>query len=204
MGMVCTLKRVNGAKVDEIAASPETARGLIEDNADRDFPLEEVRMPGCLGLLLRLTPIKVTQLAQRPEGDSPELLDDPDRMDIEVWDVINFFLTGSPTRGEFPASFLVEGGEHIEDEDDEPDLRVFTAQQVGQIDTYLQTLSRDDLKARIDIPAMIKARLLSRPRKNTPDRNMEYLGHVLDDFESLKTFIHATHERSAGLLVRVS
>jgi hypothetical protein len=199
------LKRVSATSINEVSRSPEAALALMDDGADKDFPLEEVRMPGCLGLLLRLTPIKVTQLADRPNTDLPDILDDPDRMDLEVWDTINFFLTGTAAGGEFPAGFLVNGGQSIQAEDDETDLRLFATEQVGEIDQHLQSLSRDDLRARIDIPRMVRERLISKPKgAEASEKNRQYLEHVLDDFESLRNFSHETHEQSAGLLVMAS
>jgi hypothetical protein len=199
------LKRVTATSANEISRSPEAALALMDDGADKDFPLEEVRMPGCLGLLLRLTPIKVTQVADRPDTELPDTLDDPDRMDLEVWDTINFFLTGAAAGGEFPAGFLVNGGQTIQTEDDETDLRLFAPDQVGEIDQHLQSLSRDDLRARIDIPRMVRERLITKPKgTGASEKNQQYFEHVLDDFESLRNFIHEAREQSACLLVMAS
>jgi len=206
MGMVCTLKRVSASEVDQVVASPSAALALIADDADRAYPLEEVRPPGCLGFLLRLTPITVTQVAQRPTGDIDEpLLSDPDRMEIEVWDVINFLLTGSATEGELPASFLVRGGTELDTEDDEIFLRLLTPETVSEIDHYLRSISSDDLRARIDIPRMVKARVISEPRKKEDSsRSDEYFESVLREFDELKRFIAETKQKGSGLLVNLN
>ncbi len=206
MGMACTLKRVSASEVDEMAASPPAALAAIADDADLHYPLEEVRPPGCLGFLLRLTPVTVTQVAQRPAGDVDDpLLGDPDRMEIEVWDVINFLLTGSATEGELPASFLVRGGTEIDTENDEIFLRVLTPGTVSEIDRYLRAISSDDLRARIDIPRMVKARVISRPRKNEDSsRSDEYFESVLREFNDLKGFIAETTKKGSGLLVNLN
>jgi hypothetical protein len=207
MGMVCTLKRVSAAQIAEISVSPEAALALVEDNADVDYPLEDVRMPGCLGLLLRLTPIKVQQVAERPaDKPHPAYVEDPDRFDIEkVWDVMNYLLTGTPMDGDLPAAFLVNGGTELEIEDDETHLRLLTPQQVSEIDQFLQSLTLDDLRARIDIHGMVKARLLSKPRgKDDAPRQAEYLEQVLNDFDDLRAFITGTREQSKGLLVMIN
>ncbi len=168
--------------------------------------MEEVRPPGCLGFLLRLTPVTVTQVAQRPAGDVDDpLLGDPDRMEIEVWDVINFLLTGSATEGELPASFLVRGGTEIDTENDEIFLRVLTPGTVSEIDRYLRAISSDDLRPRIDIPRMVKARVISRPRKNEDSsRSDEYFESVLREFNELKGFIAETTKKGSGLLVNLN
>ena len=206
MGMVCTLKRVSESEIDEVLASPSAAVALIADDADLHYPLEEVRPPGCLGFLLRLTPITVTQVAQRPIGDVDEpLLSDPDRMEIEVWDVINFLLTGSATDGELPASFLVSGGTELDSGDDETFLRALTPENVSEIDRYLGSISIDDLRARMDIPRMMKARVISEPRKKESSRRIdEYFESVFRDFEELRKFIAETSQKGCGLLVNLN
>jgi hypothetical protein len=206
MGMVCVLKRVSPTAIDELRASPDKALALMDGNADLDYPVEEVRMGGCLGLLLRLTPIKVTQLAERPKGEvRPPPIDDPDRMETEVWDTINYLLTGTPTEGELPAGFLANGGTELDTEDDEGHLRLFSPPEIAEIDDYLRSLSLDDLRVRIDIPRMVKARLISKPRGGeTSAKNTEYFESVLREFEALRTFIAETRNRSDGLLVMLN
>ena len=206
MGMVCTLKRLSAAEIDQAVASPSAALALIADDADLHYPLEEVRPPGCLGFLLRLTPITVTQVAQRPISDVDEpLLSDPDRIEIEVWDVINFLLTGSATEGELPASFLVRGGIEIDSGDDETFLRALTPENVSEIERYLRSISVDDLRARIDIPRMVKARVMSEPRKKeSSSMRHEYFDSVLRDFEELRNFIAETNQKGCGLLVNLN
>lgn len=207
MGMVCTLKRVSAGQVKEIAAKPEAALTLLDDNADSEYPLEDVRLPGCLGLLLRMTPIKIQQVAERPQGENPPLsVIDPDRFEIEkVWDVINYLLTGTPADGDLPASFLVTGGTELDVEDDDRHLRLLTPQQVNEIDQYLQSLTLDDLRGRVDVTDMVKARLLTKPKgSDDAAKQAEFLEHVLSDFEQLRTFIAGTKENSNGLVVMLN
>jgi hypothetical protein len=205
MGMVCVLKRVSAAALDELRESPDKALALMDDNADLDYPLEEVRMGGCLGLLLRLTPIKVTQVAERPKGEvRPPPVEDPDRTETEAWDTINYLLTGTPTGGELPAGFLVNGGTELETEDDEAHLRLLTPLEVSEIDAYLRSLSLDDLRARIDIPRMVKARLISSRGGGPPENITRYFESVLLEFEALRTFIAETGSQSNGLLVMLN
>ena len=206
MGMVCTLRRVGASAIDEVSASPGAALALLDDNADAEFPLEKVQMPGCLGFLLRLTPIEVTQVAERPKGEAlPMPADDPDRMGIEVWDVINFLLTGTATEGVLPASFLVTGGKDLDIDDDETHVRLLSPDEVAEVDQYLQPLTLDDMRARIDIPRMVKARLLSGTKGPDAERRArEYLEHVLVDFTELQSFVAGTRERGDGLLVMIN
>jgi hypothetical protein len=206
MGMVCTLRRVGASAIDEVRASPAAALALLDDHADAYFPVEKVQMPGCLGFLLRLTPIEVTQVAERPKGEAlPAPEKDPDRLGIEVWDVINFLLTGTATGGQLPASFLVTGGEDLDVDDDETHVYLLTPQEVAEIDRYLQSLTLDDLRARIDVPRMVKARLLSGVKgPDAEEKVRENLEHVLVDFTELRAFVAGTREKGDGLLVMIN
>ncbi|HUQ18728.1 MAG TPA: DUF1877 family protein [Gemmatimonadaceae bacterium] len=198
---------MSGAEVKEIAATPEAAVALLDDDADSEYPLEDVRLPGCLGLFLRMTPIKIQQVAQRPEREIPAAaVIDPDRFEIEkVWDVINYLLTGTATDGDLPASFLVNGGTELDVEDDDTHLRLLTPQQVDEIDQYLQSLTLDDLRARVDVGDMVKARVLTKPKGNDGSgKQAEFVNGVLKELEQLKTFIAGTREKSNGLVVMLS
>jgi hypothetical protein len=205
MGMVCTLQRVKAGDVAELLASPDTALARIA-NSDVSYPVEEVRLGGFIGFLLRLTPIKVTQVADRPGSDARSVLPpEPGRMEVEVWDVLNYLLSGSATEGELPAGFLVNGGAQLVTEDDETHLRLLTPQEMGDIHHHLQTLSLDDLRARIDIPQMLKEGVISRPRgSDKPAMSAEYLENVLAEFEALRNFVGATKAQSDGLLVLIN
>ncbi|MDQ3242481.1 MAG: YfbM family protein [Gemmatimonadota bacterium] len=137
--MVCTLRRVSAVSLAEIAASPDAAIDLMNGGqVDSDYPIEVVQERGCLGLLLRFTPITVTQVARRPESDHlPPPPRDSNQMGTEVWDVLHFLLTETAMEGVPPASFLVVGGTTLETEDDETDLRLFTPDEVGEIDARM-------------------------------------------------------------------
>jgi len=201
MGMVCAFHRVNAAEMAGITDSPESAVKLAFGDAD-EIPIENVRMPGCLGLLLRLTPITVSQVKPRPDGEAWTLPEDPRGMETEFWDTMQFLLTGTLDGGEFPASFIVDGGERLEVEDDETDLRVFSPEAVREIAAYLRSVSLEDLRARFDTERMVKLRIFS---KRGPDAaNEAYLEVVLAEFEEVRKFVNESAESGEGLLVGIS
>src|SRR5687768_5988129 len=207
MGMVCSLQRITSSDVERISAAPEVAVALMEESDVESLPVEIVRPRGCLGFLLRLTPITIEQVAPRPDGeDLPLPVMDPRRMEIDkVWDVMNFLMTGTAMGGEPPAAFLVTGGRSLETDDDETDLRMFTPEEVKAIDDHLRSLTLDDLRARIDIPRMVKERVLSKSRGNEPPgRTNEYLEQVLAEFDPLREFVAVAAANFEGLLVRLN
>jgi hypothetical protein len=84
-------------------------------------------------------------------------------------------------------------------------VRLLSPDEVAEVDQYLQPLTLDDMRARIDIPRMVKARLLSGTKGPDAERRArEYLEHVLVDFTELQSFVAGTRERGDGLLVMIN
>jgi len=207
MGMVSMMVRVRESEVQSILDSPEKVRPLlIDEDLEKDFPLEEVRPPGCLGFLLRLTPITISQVAQRPEGSPPPVLKErPDNYESEVWDELNFLFTGTAAGGSFPEGFIVDGGETLDIEDDEIDaeVRLLRPDEVRTVASYLNSLTDEELTKRVDPPKMIKERLLDKRYTPEPDGSHPFLKGLLDEFGGLKEFITETATKGDALIVTV-
>src|SRR5687768_15824950 len=112
MGMTCTLRRVSQADRQQIAADPRHDKNLLDDDSSAP-EVEVVRPKGLLGLLLRLTPITITQVKPLPESEADDLLSryppNPDELDLDkAWHGLHFLFTGTEWEGDEPACFLVK------------------------------------------------------------------------------------------------
>src|SRR5688572_3319747 len=122
MGMTCTLHRATAADIARLRHDPSTVGAFLESTySGPPLEVEEVRMSGLLGFLLRLTPIKVEQVKPLPESEWDRQYEPSDReLGLEKsWHGLHYLFTGTAWEGELPGSFLLKGGEDIGDEDSE-------------------------------------------------------------------------------------
>ncbi|MBA2707082.1 MAG: DUF1877 family protein [Gemmatimonadaceae bacterium] len=192
--------------IGDVRVDPVRRQRLVERQGkiNSDYPIEMVQERGCLGLLLRFTPITVSQVKRRPEADHlPPPPRDPYQMGTEVWDVLHFLSTGTAMEGVPPASFLAVGGTTLETEDDETDLRLFTPEEVSDIDAHLSSLSIDEIRGRFDSERMVKLRILSKGGISAGNVD-DYRESVLREFEELRAFVGAGAVNRDGLLVMIN
>ena len=200
MGMTCTLRRASDADVRQLVADPTQAASFLYGPA----PLvRRVQPRGVLGLILRLLPIRIEEVDSSappppPPGD--------DVLDLEKsWHGLHFLFTGSAEDTTLPNGFLISGGLDLESEDDDNAPRLLDADQVREIHTFLQSLSRDDLTRRYDAHRMTELEIYPDAiwmRDTIGDRSAR--DHLLDAFDELQSFIAVTHERRQAIVVQVS
>jgi hypothetical protein len=91
MGMTCTLRRATAVDIARLRDDPSQLSDFLDSiyNGPR-LEVEEVRPPGLLGFLLRLTPIRIEQVKPHPEGEVDLPYEPSDReLDLEIYpDVI--------------------------------------------------------------------------------------------------------------------
>src|SRR5688572_8877154 len=114
MGMTCSLHRLSPNDIEELARNPESLARVL--GLDDGPPVREVRPRGILGLLLRLSPITISEVD--PEAADGSLAPDPEKtLDIDkAWHGLHFLFTGTAEEGPEPACYMVKGGDELDDE----------------------------------------------------------------------------------------
>ena len=171
-------------------------------------PNREVRPKGILGWLLGLTPVRIYENdadAVPPPGAEGGALRPNIDLD-KAWEPLNFLLTGTAMEGDEPACYLARGGEELagEDRDDEESgyssIRALTPEQVAAFDRHLSSLTIDELRRRFDVNRMVELRIYSKRRGKAPTDDEETLGHLIEAFEDLRTFVRETAASGAGAI----
>ena len=187
MGMYGTLRRVTTADAQRLRADPR----LLEAFLFGEPPIVvEERLPGLIGFLLRLTPIKVQRTEAAPPSDNP--LWPPaapgDELSLDkAWHGLHFLLTGTADGGTEPACYLLTGGEALGDDDD-MDVRLLRAEQVRALNEHLATLTTDEMTRRFDPERMMELEIYpeiwDRPEETDQPR-----AFLLDAFAGLRELV---------------
>lgn len=122
----------------------------------------------------------------------------------KAWHGIHFLLTGSAWEGDEPLNFLVASGEPIEGTESEyGEDRLFTSQQVKQIDAVLQGITKEQFQSRFD-PNKMMAENIYPTIWDRPKEEDDTLGYIMEYFVKLKQFIHNIAEKNMGMIVGLS
>jgi hypothetical protein len=208
MGMVCGLHRASDQDIARLIEHPEELRDFLEPYDPNAPEIEEVRPKGLLGLLLRLSPITITQVKPRDDLTPEEMLagmqPNDDEIDLDkAWHGLHYLFTGSAWEGDEPGCFLVRGGEDVADEEYGYGLvRAFRAGQTRDIASFLASLSRDELARRFDPEDMTKLEIYPDVIwTRTPADDDDPLEYLISAFDDLQTFVSKTANEGDGLLV---
>lgn len=201
MGMSCSLHRATAAEIEELIRNPDDLARFL--GLDDGPPVREVRPKGLLGLLLRLTPITITEVdPDAPEWKAPA--PDPEKsIDIDKgWHGLHFLLTGTADEGEEPACYIWKGGEAL---DDEGFGRALRPDQVRRFGAFLSTLSTADLERRYDHVRMTKLEIYPfdvwKPSATPDDSPFEWL---LECFKDVQSFVDRAAAAGDGVIVHIS
>src|SRR5215212_4166924 len=160
MGIECHLRRVREPVIDALLASPE-------DTVD------------------------VLSLEQAPDG-APRRWGPPnvgrDESLEKDWHALHFLLTGDAGDAGGVASFLLHGGEALDDAElGHPPTRALRPAEVRRVSGFLSALEPEALGERFD-PAQM-AELEIYPSRGWDDAGAEELESLLDRFEELRAFV---------------
>jgi hypothetical protein len=130
---------------------------------------------------------------------SPAASQDRSTVQLEKsWHGLHYLLTGSPDPGEGPLAFLLSGGEAIGD--DESGLRLFTPEQVRDLDTALSAVSAEQLWQRFDPDRMtdegVYPVIWDEPEEELREEYLEY-------FHAMKDLIHRANRAGNALLLSI-
>ena len=81
--------------------------------------------------------------------------------------------------------------------------RLFTSEQVKQIDEALQGISKEDFDSRFD-PAKMMEEDIYPTIWDRPKEEDDTLGYISEYFDELKQFIHRKTEQNMGMIVGLS
>jgi len=203
MGMYGSIRRAGAADAERLRAD----RRLLEAFLFGEPPLVvEERLPGLLGLLLRLTPIKIERTEPAPPSANP--LWPPaapgEELDLEkAWHGLHFLLTGTADGGTEPACYLLSGGEQLGDGDD-IDARLLRPAQVRAFAEHLASLTSNELTSRFDPARMTKLEIYPEKLWERSEETDRPRGWLLDAYAELREFAGAAASAGDALVVTIT
>ena len=202
MGMYGSLRRVAPSDVPRLRDDPRLLAAFLFGEAPA---VVEERVPGLLGLFLRVMRIKVQSVA--PEQPSTEPLwprpGAGEVLDLDkAWHGLHFLLTGTEDGGREPACFLLSGGEHLGDDD--VLARLLDAEQVRWFADHLASLTDDELTSRFDPDRMTQQRIYPDVIWKRPEEEDQPRGFLLGAFADLREFVGAAAARGDAVVVCIS
>jgi len=188
MGMYGTLRRVTVADAARLRADPRLLEAFLF--GEPSIVVEE-RLPGLLGFLLRLTPIKVSRAEAAPPSANP-LWPPPapgEQLELDkAWHGLHFLLTGTADGGTEPACFLLSGGDELGD-DDELQVRLLRPEEVRAFAEHLASLTTDELTGRFDPERMTKLEIYPHVIWKRPEATDAPRGFLFGAFAELREFV---------------
>jgi len=200
MGMYAQLNAVSDLNINKILATPELIGGIMfkeepdiywEDNE----PTEKLSF---LSKLLGKKPMPV-EIKERPKL----VLTEPENNEIDLdkaWHGIHYCLTGDIGEGTHPLGFILYGGHFVGDLDvGYGPARLFTSAETADLNTKLQDVSSDNLKANYkpeEMDDVYPSVIWSREDED----NFEYIDQ---NFSELKKFIAKCVHDEVGMAISI-
>jgi hypothetical protein len=204
MGLTCTLFRASVTEIAGLVDAPDAVDTFYRGVEGEGLPVREVRPKGLKGLLLRLTPITITEVVPPSErGSMPEpARPDADRMiEIEdVWHDLHFLFTGKEDSDDEPACYLMSGGTAL---DDEGSARALGPQQTRRFAEFVLSLTPDDLRYRHDVARSVKSGVRTGDRTDGTGDDTPF-DRLLEAFTELQKFVRTVAAAGDGLIIRIS
>jgi hypothetical protein len=196
--MTCSLYRLANADIDKLIEDPRELDRML--GFDQGPPVREVRPKGILGFLLRLTPITISEVDPDAAESSYEV--DPEKtIDVEkAWHGLHFLLTGTSEEGTPPASYLLNGGEDV---DDEGLTRAIRPEHVKHFAEFLDELNPEILAKRFDPGRMMELEIYPEIWDRDPSED-DTLQWLLSYFVDLKVFVKRVAKAGDGLVIHTS
>lgn len=200
MGMYAALNAISDSNIDAILATPELIGAVVyKEEPDAFWSAEQPRNKSSFfGKLFgkKPEPLKL-------EGRPKLVLTDAENNEIDLdkaWHGLHYCLTGDIGEGEHPLGFILYGGRLAGDIDvGYGPARLFSSSQTEKINTQIQKISSDDLKANYEpekmddvYPSVIWAR--------TDEDNFEYINEYFSD---LKNFLAECVKDGLGMAISI-
>ena len=203
MGMYGYLRRIAPSDVSRIRDDQRLLEAFL---FGQKLEVVEERLPGFLGFLLRLTPIKV-EVAKPANPSQEPLWPEPALGEMigldKAWHGLHYLLTGAADGGPEPACFLLSGGEDLGDDDD-LQARLLDPGQVRTFAEHLAALTTEEMTRRFDPDRMTRLRIYPDAIWKRPEEKDEPRGFLLDAFTELRDFTAGAAARGDAVVVCIS
>lgn len=202
MGLTCSLFRATSTEIQRIIDDPETLDDFVESVEGNAPKMREYRPKGFLGLLLRLTPIRIEEPV--PDDESQMAAPDPARcIDIDKgWHGLHFLLTGKSEGGDEPACYLTAGGETL---DEDGCFHVLRPEQVCRFAQHLSALDPAELERRFEPVRMAKLEIYPDAIWTSPASGGESpLAWLLGLFSEVSSFMTNCARVGDGVIIRIA
>lgn len=186
---------------EEIRQTLHQNPSLIQDLLYGEAQNRVVPQPGFFARLLGGR--KTAQVAPSTGKVAP-LMDD-ETIDLDkTWHVLHFLFTGTAWEGEFPANFLVSGGQPVGEVDvGYGPARSFSPVQVREIHSFLQKLDLVELRSRMVPKEMMQLELYPSVWREDTVVDDEWR-YFVGGLETAKTFMSETTRQGKALLVYIN
>lgn len=190
--------------IGNLSRIPEEVRSALHQNPSKitgllypEFVNEPVKKPGFLARLFggkKAEPVPATvTLPVLGEEDSADL--------DKTWHVLHFLLTGTAWEGNFPANFLVTGGQPVGDVDvGYGPARSFSVAETAQIHLFLQELDLRELRTKLNPKEMEDLKIYPGFGKRDTVADDEW-GYFAGGLETAMEFVAETARQNKALLV---
>jgi hypothetical protein len=201
MGMYGFLRRATPADAERLRADSRLLSAFLF--GEPPIVVED-RLPGFIGFLLRLTPIKVTRVEPAPPSKDPLWpAARPDEIvDLaKAWHGLHFLLTGAADGGPEPTCYLIAGGEEIGDDD--VTVRLLRPEQVRDFAAHLTSLTTEEMTRRFDPERMMELEIYPEIWTR-PEEKDEPRGFLLSAFAELRALMRRAAEAGDAVVVCIS
>jgi len=200
MGMYAQLNAVSDLNIDKILATPELI-GSIMFKEEPDIFWEDSQSTGKLSFLSKILGKKPmpAEMKERPRL----VLTEPENNEMDLdkaWHGIHYCLTQDIGEGSHPLGFILYGGHLAGDIDvGYGPARLFTGAETAELNTLLQKVSSDDLKANYE-PEKMDDVYPSVIWSRTDENNFEYID---ENFSDLKKFLAQCVQDKVGMTISI-
>lgn len=185
MSMIGMMRRVEAAELQALLADPGDAFWYIHGHEPYEPP------PSLLQRIFAGRKPAVVREQPWTEPPASHLLDLG-----QSWHCLHFLYCGEPWESEFPAGFLLAGGEQVGDVDvGYGPARAYRPAELAQIDNFLDAISEQEMRARCDPTAMSDAQIYGAVES---DEDWPYLEVYLRE---IRTFVKNAASAAEGMLV---
>ncbi len=200
MGMYAQLNAVSDLNIDRILATPELIGGIMFKE-EPDIFWEDSRSTGKVSFLRKLLGKKPlpTETKERPRLALTE--PENNEMDLDkAWHGIHYCLTQDIGEGNHPLGFILYGG-HVAGDIDVGygPARLFTGAETAELNTLVQKVSSDDLRANYT-PEKMDDVYPSVIWSRTDEDNFEYID---ENFSELKKFLARCVQDRVGMTISI-
>lgn len=158
-----------------------------------------------IGCLRFTTGSEIERILDQPEAIHDFLADQPSGTllvgDVDkAWHGIHFLLTGTAWEGEGPASFLVQGGREVGDEDvGYGPARAFGPAETKAVSAALEALPAEALRGRFDAKRMTELDIY--PTVIWERDGQESLDYLIQHYEGLRQMLRSAAADGMGMIV---